>query len=122
MPVISEVKLVDATGTALGTAQNPVVSSATSIVTSSSTDPGQDLSLEDTNSHQFGSAAATIGVMVSCPIANTKPVYVAFATGVTTSTGVELNPGDREFFPVSNANKLWAITGTATQHAHALAI
>lgn len=89
-----------------------------------SKDPGQNLSLADTASHQFASVKCDNGAMVSCPLSNTAPVYVGYATGVTsgaTGKGMELQPGDREFFPVFNVNQLFAITGTATQNVHALA-
>ncbi len=92
-----------------------------------STDTGQNLSLGDTASHQFASAACKAGILVSCPLANTAAVYIGLASGVTsgsTGKGIELQPGDREFIPlgVGNATQIWAITGTATQNVHALAI
>lgn len=98
----------------------------TAAALSASTDNGQNLSLSDTDAHAFGtSAAASIGVMVSAPLGNTAAVYIGLGSGVTsgnTGKGIELQPGDREFFPVSNATLLYAITGTATQNVHALAL
>ncbi len=126
MSVASEQKQTD------GTQKTQIVDSNGSNVTTfpsvpaatPSVDIGQDLSLGDTNSHAFGtSAVAKYGIMVSCPIANTKPVYIGLATGVTTGTGIELQPGDREMlWGVLNSNLVFAITGTATQHVRALAI
>lgn len=92
-----------------------------------STNIGQNLSLPDTSSHQCASASCKVGVFVACPIENTAIVYVGFGTGVTsgpTGTGMPMAPGDREFIPlgVGNANQIWAITGTATQNFHTLAV
>lgn len=78
-------------------------------------------SLATTGATQLPSQAATIGVWVSCPLANTAAVYISDAT-VTTANGIELQPGDREFFPVSNANLLYARTGTATQSVRSMAV
>ncbi|MES2359973.1 MAG: hypothetical protein V4529_16660 [Gemmatimonadota bacterium] len=119
--------LTDGDNTApLGTSKGVMYTTPYAVLASASVDTGQNLSLADTNSHAFASAVATIGVMVSCPLANTSAVYVGLATGVTsgsTGKGIELQPGDREFFPgVLNASLLFAITGSATQNVHALAI
>jgi hypothetical protein len=84
------------------------------------TDIGQNLALADTNSHAFASAVAVKGVWVCALSSNTVSIFIGFATGVTTSTGFEIKPGEREFFPVSNASNIFAITGTATQNARAL--
>lgn len=78
-------------------------------------------SLSTTNATQLPSAAASSGVWVSCPIANTAAVYIGDSS-VTTGNGIELQPGDREFFPVSNSNLLYARTGTATQSVRTLAV
>ncbi len=92
-----------------------------------SVDPGQNLSLPDTASHQFASAACKVGIDLSAPLANTAPVYYGFASTVTsgaTGKGIELQPGQSRFVPLGagNASQIWAITGTATQNLHALAI
>lgn len=93
---------------------------------SNSTDAGQNLSLADTSAHAFATSVPTqIGVMVCCPSTNTAVVCVACAAGLTTGatgTAMELAPGDREFFPVNNPNKLFCRTATATQNVHALAL
>jgi hypothetical protein len=105
-----------------------LIASGIPAVVVTSVDPGQNLSLPDTASHAFASAACKIGVMVSCPLGNSAAVYIGLGAGVTsdnTGKGIELQPGDREFFPLGvsgNANQLYAITGTATQNVHALAI
>ena len=89
----------------------------------SSTDAGHTLSLPDTNSHQAGSQATTLGYALFCaPAANTKPVYMARATGVTTATGIEINPGDVIPLPCANTNEWWGITGTATQTLQIVAV
>lgn len=90
-----------------------------------SKDTGQNLSLGDTASHAFVSVKCDNGLMVSCPLSNTAAVYIGYAAGVTsgaTGKGVELQPGDREFFPCFNASQIWAITGTATQNVHGVAM
>lgn len=112
---------------AVGTSGNPLRFSPTAVVPTASADAGQNLSLADTASHPFGtSAVATIGVLVSAPSENTATVYVGLATGVTsgaTGKGVPLVPGASIFLPgVLNSNLVYAITGTATQNVHALAI
>jgi len=78
-------------------------------------------SLSTTNATQLPSATATAGVWVSCPLANTAAVYIGDSS-ITTANGIELQPGDREFFPVSNSNLLYARTGTATQSVRTLAV
>lgn len=112
---------------AVGTAGNPVRVSPTAVVASASTDDGQNLSLSDTNQHVFASSAvASIGVLVSAPSENTATVYVGLGTGVTsgaTGKGYPLVPGASVFLPgILNSNLVHAITGTATQNVHALAI
>lgn len=91
---------------------------------SASVDPGQNLSLGDTAAHAFASATGTIGIMVSAPLGNTAAIYCALGSGVTsgnTGKGIELQPGDREIFPVANASTVNCITATATQNVHAVA-
>lgn len=78
-------------------------------------------SLTTTNAIQLASASCTLGVWVSAPLANTAAVYVGDST-VTTASGIELQPGDREFFPVANANLLYLRTGTTTQSVRTLAV
>jgi hypothetical protein len=92
---------------------------------SHSSDPGQNLSLSTTNATQFSAAKCSFGAMVSAPLSNTAAVYVAYDNDVTTGatgTGIELQPGDREFFPCFNVSQLWARTATATQNVHAVAV
>lgn len=75
-----------------------------------------------TSSAQFGSQATTIGYAIfSAPVANTATIYLGRATGVTTSTGIELAPGDSILLPCANINEIWAISGTASQNCRALA-
>lgn len=90
-------------------------------IQSNSVDMGQAVSLATTNATNAAARACALGCYVSAPIANTKPIYVGFGVGVTTTTGVELNAGDREWFPVANTSQLWLITGTATQAVNILA-
>ncbi len=89
---------------------------------SDSVDPGQNISMGTANAPvQAAAKPCQLGAYVSAPIANTKPIYVSFSGAGTTSLGVELNPGDREWFPVLNTSQLWCVTGTATQTAQVLA-
>src|SRR5581483_4270209 len=86
-------------------------------------DPGQDLPLTTTNATQFASAKCGLGVIFSAPLANTAAVYIARATSMTTSTGIELQPGDSTpLLPAADVAEYFARTGTSTQHVHALAI
>lgn len=92
-------------------------------VGSESADPGQNLALADTNAHAFASAKTSINLAVfSAPLANTKPVYLGRASTVTTSTGIELQPGDSATLPCRDVSEWYAITGTATQNVHAVAL
>lgn len=81
----------------------------------------QNLALGSTSAAAFASAAATRGVWIQALSTNTASVFIGPA-GVTTGTGLELQAGDREFFPCDNANRFSAITGTATQNLRALVI
>ena len=54
---------------------------------------------------------STHTVCVEAVIANTIPVYVG-ASGVTTSTGFALNPGDEFCWQVNNSNLLYLIAST----------
>lgn len=81
----------------------------------------QNLALSNTSQAQFSSAACTRGAWVEAVSANTASVYVG-PTGVTTGTGLELQAGDREFFPLDNVNRIFAITGTATQNLRAFCL
>lgn len=74
------------------------------------------------SSVQFASQATTIGLATfTALLANTAAVYIGRATGVTTSTGIELNPGDSITLPCANTNEYWAIS-TASQNVRALAL
>lgn len=62
---------------------------------------------------QLAAHALTSGLVVlSCPTANTAPVYVG-PTGVTTTTGLPINPGQAVPFIVSNTNALFVISAAA---------
>lgn len=129
------VKLTDGTNTAAVKAAStaPVAADPAEVVSLSpngnTVQPGtttaapavQDLSLGTTSATQFASAACTRGVYIEALSTNTVSVYVG-PSGVTTGTGLELQAGDREFFPTDNANRFYAITGTTTQHLRLLAI
>lgn len=88
-------------------------------------DIGQNLALASTASAAFAAASATINlVIVSAPLANTLPVYVGLGSGVTTSTGIELQPGDSVPIPVANASRIYCVTAyvATTQNVRALAL
>ncbi len=85
-------------------------------------DPGQTLAATTTPAAFGASRPAVRGVMVSSLLANTAAVYVGLGGAVSATTGIELQPGDREFFPVSNANQLTVVAASSTQNVHALAI
>ncbi len=91
-------------------------------IQSDSIDPGQNISLGTANvAVQAIAKPCVVGCWVSFPLANTKPVYVGHGSGVTTTTGVEYQPGDRDYFPVANTSQLWFVTGTATQTVQVVA-
>jgi hypothetical protein len=77
--------------------------------------------LSTTAATQLPNLPATRGVYVQALSTNGVSVYIG-PSSVTTSSGLELQAGDREFFPVDNANRLYAITGTTTQNVRCLAI
>lgn len=88
-------------------------------------DPGQNLALASTAAAAFASSNATVNlVIVNAPIANTLPVYVGLSSSVTTSTGIELNPGDSVTLPVNNASRIYCVTAyvATTQNVRALAL
>lgn len=95
-------------------------------VATTSEDPGQNLSLSATTAFRFVSKVCPSNLAVfSAPLVNTAALYLAFHGAVTsgaTGTGIELQPGDSVVLPVSNTNQVYAITGTATQNVHALAL
>lgn len=116
-------QVVDSGGTNLGTTANPVVTKTGGTAT---TDAGQTLTLNTTNAFTFAAAATSGrgnggGIIVSAPLANTAPVYLARANTLTTATGIELLPGDSIPLPCDNANEWSARTGTATQVLQAVA-
>ena len=79
------------------------------------------VTLSTTTATQFNSnLSSTIGVWVSAPLNNTASIYIGSnsVTSGQTGNGIELMPGDREFFPVVNLNVLYAITATTTQYVH----
>lgn len=91
--------------------------------TSVTKDPGQSLAAGAAAAAFATSKPAVLGVYVCSLLANTKAVYVGFSSAVTALTGIELQPGDREFFPISDPALLFVIAADATvQNVHALAI
>lgn len=58
--------------------------------------------------------AASVGVIVQAPAANTIPVYVGPA-GVTTGTGLELVPGAAILLPVASQNLLYCVAASSGQ-------
>jgi hypothetical protein len=60
------------------------------------------------------SQATTIGyIIVTALLANTAAIFLARGAGVTTGTGIELNPGDSIPLPCENANEWFAISAAA---------
>ncbi len=87
----------------------------------SSISPGVPLSLSVTTILQFAASPCPVNLaVVSAPLANTAACYVGFHQALTTSNGIELQPGDSVTLPVANLNQIYAITGTATQNLRAL--
>lgn len=102
----------------------PVSGSVTAAApVSVSVDIGQTLAAGAAAAAFGTSKVAQLGVYVCSLLANTKAVYVGLGAGVLATTGIELQPGDREFFPVANSNLLFVIAADATvQNVHALAV
>ncbi len=113
----------DTGNTSLATiATNTTGNLPTKVGASASVDAGANINLNDTNSHRAASLATSLGYATfSAPLANTAPIYLGRATGVTTSTGIELLPGQSKDLPCANTNEWWAVTGTATQACHVVA-
>lgn len=109
---------------AFGTSGNPVRTQEKP--PAASTDAGQNLSLADTASHAFASAACPSGyVIIQADPANTANISIARATGVTSGAsgkGIVLQAGDVIVVPAANASEWFAIAVSATQNAHAVAL
>lgn len=67
-----------------------------------------------TSAVQLPSNALTEGVIVRALSTNSVSIYIG-PSGVTTSTGHELLPGESTSVAVSNTNAIYAISGTASQ-------
>lgn len=66
-----------------------------------------------TTATQLDAAATTRGVVViSLPLSAGSAIRVGTRDGVTTSTGVQVAPGQSKPFLCANANLLWAIVET----------
>jgi hypothetical protein len=70
---------------------------------------------------QLGSNAATLSVTVKSHNGNTGTIYLG-VSGVTTSTGFELGPGESLSLAVDNANRIYVISDTASQTVSVIAI
>lgn len=57
---------------------------------------------------------AKVGVCVQSIAANTAKIYVG-GSGVLTTTGIELAPGDSFWFPLGDPSKIYCISGSASQ-------
>lgn len=58
---------------------------------------------------------ASTGVFVSNPLSSGIAVYIGGSdVSNTGAKGVEIQPGDREFFPVLDASLLYAVAASAT--------
>jgi hypothetical protein len=60
-----------------------------------------------------GSIASTNGIIVRAMSANAAKVYIG-ASGVSTSTGYELSPGEQVVFTAANINVLYGISTNGT--------
>ena len=70
---------------------------------------------------QFTSTATTTNLAVFTALAaNTTAVYIGRGNGVTTSTGIELNPGDSITLPCANISEYWVIASGAGPAVRAL--
>lgn len=67
-----------------------------------------------TSAVQLTAGAVTQGVNIKAPSENTGNLYVGI-TGVTTSNGYPLAPGDSTFVACDNANRIYVISDTAAQ-------
>lgn len=71
---------------------------------------------------QSSSQVCRHGVQVKANMGNTGIIYVGHSSGVTTSNGYELGPGESVFVPIDNVNKVYVISDTASQGISWLAI
>jgi hypothetical protein len=54
------------------------------------------------------------GIIVQALSTNTATIFVG-VSGVTVSTGIELQAGDRVTLPITDPRKIFSISGTASQ-------
>ena len=70
---------------------------------------------------QFGSQATTIGIATFAALStNTAEVFIGRGSGVTTSTGIPIAPGQSVTLPCANINEYYVISA-ASQNVRALA-
>lgn len=69
---------------------------------------------------QLTTLATQTGVTIKADDDNTDSIYLGNSSGVTTSTGYRLKPGQQVFLSSTNANIVWAISGTASQKIHVI--
>lgn len=61
------------------------------------------------------------GVIIKNPSNSGADVYVG-PSGVTSTTGLQLEPGEKEFFPISDPSLIYVVTSGATVTATYIAI
>ena len=60
-------------------------------------------------------ATAYHGIMVKALTSNTDSVWVGIGSGVTSSTGLELNPGEGVTFEYNDLSNIYGISTSGTQ-------
>lgn len=95
------------------------VSGSVSVSGTASTTPGSGLSTFSSAQASVTASAAALGtnttkgvcVKALSPDSNGNPVYIG-PTGVTTSTGYPLLPGDFQCWPLANTNEIFVVAST----------
>jgi hypothetical protein len=65
---------------------------------------------------QLPSQSVVVSVIVKAANSNTSTIYLGFSSGVTSSNGFELGPGESLTLPVNNVNKIYAIATSGSQN------
>lgn len=112
-PVFNNAGTVAEVSNTVGLPVNVIAGSITNVGTSANLFVGQ-VTVNTTQVHvSAASNALSNGIIVKCPSTNTANIVVGL-TGVTTTTGDIIEPGESRGYAVNNTNLLYIISPTST--------